>query len=247
VRSCLLIKNLSHLFSRNPFPFLEENTIDLNNFGELKKVFQWSLDPILDRPDIYDFDYVEDVNERRLRDAESLATVMCNVKPRVALEIGTASGMATLLMSVNAPNSQIFTVNIPPEELRAGKGGKLTTMALEKENIGSAFRERNLTNITQLFANTSTWTPDIGSIDVAFIDGCHDTRFVYNDTCKILRHMKPGGFILWHDFNPRLASKFPWINSVCRGVELLFRDSLIRGRIFQIRDSWVGIYQVPLQ
>ena len=245
VRFSLLIRKFFHRFSREPFFFLEKNVIELNNYTELKKVFRWGLDPILDRPDIFDFDYVEDVNERRLKDTESLATVMRNAKPRVALEIGTANGMATLLMSVNAPDSKIFTVNISPEELRAGKGGRLTTVTLEIENIGSAFRERKLTNITQLLVNTATWTPDIGTIDVAFIDGCHDTSFVYNDSRKILHHMKPGGFILWHDFNPRLARKFPWINSVCRGVEALCRDGLIRGRIFQIRDSWVGIHQVP--
>ena len=240
-----MIKKLFHMFSPESFYFLEKNVVELNNYGELKKIFRWEQEPILDRPDIYDFDYVEDVNERRVRDAESLATVMRNVIPRVALEIGTANGMATLLMSVNAPDSHIFTVNIPPEELRAGKGGKLTTVALQKENIGTVFRERKLANITQIFANTATWTPDIGTIDVAFIDGCHDTRFVYNDTRKILQHMKPGGFILWHDFNPRLANKFPWIDSVCNAVEKLCCDGLIQGRIFQIRDSWVGIYQVP--
>ena len=225
--------------------FLENNLIQLNNYVELKKIFKWELDPLLDRPDIYDFDYVEDVNERRIRDAESLATVMRNARPKVALEIGTANGMGTLLMSINAPEARIFTVNIPPEEILEGKGGKLTTVAIEREKIGSAFRERNRTNIIQILANTATWIPDIGTIDVAFIDGCHDTKFVYNDTRKILQYMKPGSFILWHDFNPQLARNFPWIDSVCLGVERLYRDGLLRGRMFLIRDSWVGIYQVP--
>jgi predicted O-methyltransferase YrrM len=153
--------------------------------------------------------------------------------------------MATVLMAANAPESKIYTVNIPPEEILAGKGGELTTVALEREKIGIAFRERSLSNITQIYANTATWKPDIGTIDVAFIDGCHDTEFVYNDTRKVLRQMKPGGFILWHDFNPDLVKKYDWINSVCLGVEKLSREGLIRGRIFHIRDSWVGIYRIP--
>lgn len=240
----MLIGLLSKLVSRD-FSYLERQVIELNNFEELKKVFDWRLAPILDRPDIYDFDYVEDINERRLRDAESLATVMRNIQPRIAVEIGTANGMGTLLMSVNSPDSHIYTVNIPPEEILAGKGGKLTTVAMEREKIGSAYRARNCLNITQIFANTATWTPNIGTIDIAFIDGCHDTNFVYNDTKKILQHMRAGGFVLWHDFNPSLSEKFPWIRSVCRGVERLCRNGLVRGRIFLIRDSWVGIYQVP--
>ncbi len=226
---------------------LEKQVIELNSFEELKKVFGWLHDPILDRPDIHDFDYVEDVNERRLRDAESLATVIRNVQPEVALEIGTADGMGTVLMSANAPSSSIYTVNISPDEILAGKGGRLTTVALEREKIGSAYRARELSNITQVYANTATWSPDIGTIDVAFIDGCHDTKFVYNDTRKVLRHMRPGGFVLWHDFNPLLSEKFPWIGSVCRGVDKLCRDGSICGRIFLIRDSWVGIYRVPFR
>jgi len=238
---------VSILWKSLPFYFIECKTVQLKNVSELKKIFSWRYDPILDRPDIYDFDYVEDVNERRIRDAESIAVVMRNVCPRIALEIGTANGMATVLMSVNSPESKIYTVNIPPEEILAGQGGKLTTMAIEKENIGRAYRERCLDNITQIFANTATWNPDIGTIDVAFIDGCHDTNFVFNDTRKVLQHMRPGGFILWHDFNPSLAKQYNWIHSVCRGVEKLYRRGLLKGKIYHVRDSWVGIYQVPKQ
>lgn len=234
---------------RNCFPFfyLERYTVELNNVTELKKIFKWQLDPVLDRPDIYDFEHIEDVNERRIRDAECLATVMRNVCPKVALEIGTANGMATVLMSANAPESMIYTVNIPPEDIIAGKGGRLTTVAIEKEKIGTEFKKRDLKNIFQIYTNTASWEPDLGKIDVAFIDGCHDAKFVFNDTVKVLKHMKPGGFILWHDFNPALAKKYIWIRSVCSGVERLCRKGLIKGRIFHIRDSWVGIYQVPQQ
>ena len=227
------------------FRYLEGAVIELNSFTELMKVYGWQAEPILDRPDMNDFDYVEDVNERRIRDAESLATVMRNVNPRVALEIGTANGMATLLMSVNAPESSIYTINIPPEEILAGEGGELTTVAMERHVIGRAFRECGRSNITQIYANSATWNPDIGKIDVAFVDGCHDADFVFNDTRKILPHMQPGGFIIWHDFNPELVKKYSWIDSVCLGVEKLCRKGLIGGRIFHIRDSWMGIYQVP--
>jgi hypothetical protein len=228
----------------NRFPNLEANMIELNNVQELKKVFKWELDPKLDRPDIHNFDYIEDVNERRIRDAESIATVMANVKPKAALEIGTSNGMGTLLMAVNAPEAKIYTVNIPPEEILSGEGGELTTIAIEKEKIGVAFRERGIKNVEQIYANTATWKPDIGEIQVAFVDGCHDTEFVYNDTLKILPFMSKGSFIMWHDCNLELTKKYNWIDSVCLGIEQLYRDGHIRGRMFHIRDSWVGIYQV---
>src|SRR3972149_11929695 len=189
-----LKSKICKIISRDAFYNLHYSVIELNNFQELKKVFGWKDDPLLDRPDINDYDYIEDANERRIRDAESLATVMCNVKPKTALEIGTANGMATVLMSVNSTGSKIYTVNIPPEEIVSGHGGKLTTVAIEREKIGTAYKERGLKNITQIYANTAKWEPDIGIIDVVFIDGCHDTKFVYNDSRKVLRHMKKGAF-----------------------------------------------------
>ncbi|MBL8015383.1 MAG: class I SAM-dependent methyltransferase [Candidatus Doudnabacteria bacterium] len=226
------------------FPNLNANVIELNNFQELKKVFGWKGDPILDRPDIDDFDYIEDVNERRKRDSESIATVMQNAQAKVALEIGTANGMGTVLMAANAPKTKIYTINIEPEEALTGAGGKLITVAMQKEEIGIEFRKRKLTNVEQIYANTATWEPNIGMIDVAFIDGSHDSEFVYNDTKKVLSAMEPGDFILWHDFNLELAPKYNWIGSVCAGVERLCAEGYVKGRIFHIRDSWVGIYRV---
>lgn len=115
---------------------------------------------------------------------------------------------------------------------------------LERERIESYDREQNINNITQILANTAKREPNIGNIDVAFIDVCHDSDFVYNDTKKILRHMKRGSFILWHDFNLKLAKKYGWIHSVCECVERLYLEKIIDGPTFQLRNSWVGIYRV---
>jgi len=238
------LKKYLNLDDINPFPNLRHSVIELNNYQELKKVFGWNKDPIMDRPDIYNYQYIEDVNERRIRDAECLATTMHNVNPLTALEIGTSDGMGTLLMSVNAPGSKIYTVNILPEDIQSGKGGVFTNVAPSKDEIGIAYREREINNITQIFANTADWEPDVGNIDLAFIDGCHDAEFVYNDSKKVIKHMKPGSFILWHDFNLELVKKHLWIYSVCQGVERLYKEGLINGRIFHVKDSWIGVFQI---
>lgn len=224
---------------------LRSRVIELKDIGELRKAFGWKREPILDDPEIHQYDHIEDINERRLRDAESLGTVVCNVGRDACLEIGTSNGHATALMALNAPQSHVWTVNIAPEEILSGEGGVHTTIALAREEIGRYYRERELTNITQIFANTAHWTPDIGAIDVAFIDGCHDTEFVYNDTRKVLGAMKPGSFVLWHDFNLQGATRHQWIRCVCLGIEKLIADGLVHGPIFHVRDSWIGIYRIP--
>lgn len=239
-----IISLIKNKFSQERFPYLIKNVVELNTTNEVKKVFRWQNDPILTDPIYYEYDYLEDINERRIRDAESLGVVMRNASPLVTLEIGTAEGHGTALMAENAPDSQVYTVNIPPEEIKSGEGGLLTTAAFEREKIGSFYRSKNMQNIFQIYANTATWEPDIGLIDVAFIDGCHDAEFVYNDTRKVLRHMKPGSFILWHDFNVDLIKKYDWIRSVCQGVEWLYNDGIISDRTYHVRDSWVGIYRV---
>lgn len=241
-----LRSKVSNLFSNHPCPRLERAVIPLNNVRELRKVFGWNKDPILEGdPTLDAWEYVEDANERRIRDAEVLGCVMRNTDGSTALEIGTAEGRSTALMHYNGPSSRIFTVNIPPEEILAGKGGTHTTFALEKERIGRHWRSLGLPNITQIYANTATWEPDIGNIDVAFIDGCHDADFVYNDTRKVLAHMRSGSYVLWHDFNMELMAKYDWIGEVCVGVERLLADGLISGRVFHVRDSWIGVYRVP--
>lgn len=225
----------------NRFYYLQKNTIELNNIDELLKVFGWSELPILDRPDIYEYNFIEDANQRRIRDAEALAAVMRNSNPKIALEIGTSTGMGTVLMAVNSPHCTIHTINIPPEEIHSGEGGKFTTVAIERDKIGYEYKKRDLKNIVQIFANTAKWEPNIGEINVAFIDGCHDTKFVYNDTRKVLKHCSKNSFILWHDFNLQLINKFNWINDVCRGIENLYRNGYMNERIFHIKDSWIGI------
>lgn len=231
--------------NKNMFLYLSSNVIFLNNQTELKKVFNWNKNPIISDPLYFQFDTIEDVNERRIRDAESIGTVVCNSNPSVILEIGTSDGHGTALIAENSPKADIFTVNITPEEIISGNGGTLTTVAIEREKIGLYYRQQNFKNIHQIYANTASWEPNIGSIDVSFIDGCHDADFVYNDTKKVLKHMKSGSFILWHDFNPELAEKYEWVHSVCEGVEWLLQDKLIQNRIFLVKDSWVGITQVP--
>lgn len=226
------------------FPNLGSALMELNDVEELKKLFGWKGKPVLNDPQIYGFEDVEDLNERRVRDAEVLGTVMRNANPRVCLEIGTAEGHSTALMAENAPEAKIFTVNILPEEIRTGKAGVLTTISLERDKIGAYYKSRNLTNVTQIFANTADWEPDCGEIDVAFIDGCHDAKFVYNDTRKVLKHMKPGSFVLWHDFHPGLVRTYYWMHDVCVAVERLITEDLIDGRIFHLRDSWIGVYRV---
>lgn len=239
-----LINKLLNKSSNTRFPYLEKHVIEINNYLELKKLFGWKNDPIIKQKSIFDFEYPEDLNERRIRDAESLGTVLRNINPNIVLEIGTSFGHGTAHIADNCPNSIIYTVNIPPDDYKEGEGGKHITHILESHQIGSYYRNQGYKNINQILANTKFWKPDIGTVDFAFIDGSHDFEFVVSDTLKILEISKPGTFILWHDFNPGLSAQYSWINNVLRAVNELYRMKKLNKNTYHLKDSWIGIYQV---
>lgn len=241
--STLLNRFRCEKYGADRFPHLTANVLEVRNLDCLKKAMNWVNTPILTGDHLHEFKYIEDLNDRRLRDAEVVGGACCNGDPKTLVEIGTSHGYTTALMAENAVNGTVYTVNIPPEEI--AEGGINVTGAPSYEEIGSFCRAKGLGNICQIFANTARWEPDFGPIDVAFIDGCHDADFVYGDTVKILQRCRPGAIVMWHDFNPWLRNVYPWIQEVCSGVERLYREAIIKGKILCLQDSWVGLYRVP--
>lgn len=229
--------------AEDPFKQLRQAVVEVDSFSELQRLMGWTEKPVFtDLNYLTTYNYSLDVNDRKLHDAESVCGVIKNTNPNVCLEIGTAQGHMTAFMADNCDKGTVHTVNIHPDEIN--DGGVLTTFAPSLEEIGTYYKSKNKSNIKQIIANTATWEPNIGTIDVGFIDGSHDTEFVFNDTKKILAHCKKGSFIIWHDFNLDLIGKHDWIHSVCLGVAKLYKQGIIKGEIYHIKNSWVGIYRV---
>lgn len=223
---------------------LRKNVILVRNKEYLYKAMDWSIDPEFDYCEADEFKNFEDVNGRVTKDMQVILGACANLKQRegTILEIGTGYGRMTKYMSLNAPKASIYTINIPPELI--DDGGEMTTWTLKKEEIGREYKEALCPNIQQIYENTLTWEPQMDHIDLAFIDGCHDEKFVYQDTLKVLSKCKKGSIIMWHDFNPELINTYDWVKGVCEAVSSLYRHGHLTNKTLYLQDSYVGLYIV---
>ena len=126
-----------------------KNTVEVNSLQHLQELFNWKIKPELSAySHLYDVENFTDVNARRLRDAEVIAAVCANTNPEVVLEIGTSAGQTTAIMSQHAPRSQVYTVNIHPDEI--AQGGELVTYAPSLDHIGKVYRQLGCKNVNQI-------------------------------------------------------------------------------------------------
>jgi SAM-dependent methyltransferase len=192
-----------------------------------------------------DIDEVENECERwgrKRRDAEVLMTLAANCRGD-ALELGTSHGRGTVELAGNLTGGVVHTVNVLPEQLAAaGDAGVHVTHLLKRDEIGSFWRARGARNVRQIHANTLTWRPtaELDGVGLAFVDACHDADAVRSDSQLCWRLLRPGGFLVWHDWSP-FARSYEWIDSVMRGAAAFLADHRLHGPVVHLRGSWTGI------
>jgi hypothetical protein len=74
--------------------------------------------------------------------------------------------------------------------------------------------------------------------DMVFIDGCHYRDYVKADTENALKHIRPGGVIVWHDYGD--------IKDVSRVVDETARRITVRViRGTRLAVGWTGPHPLP--
>lgn len=150
-----------------------------------------------------------------------ICELVLKYKPLRIFEIGTFQGRTTLNMALNAPNAQIFTLDLPSTELDRTRmpveeGERLY---IDKTVSGERFLNHPAKKqIVQLLGDSANFdfSPYYNSIDLTFIDGSHAYEYVRNDTEEALRLTRKGGLIIWHDYTN-------WIG-VEKGLNEYFRS-----------------------
>jgi hypothetical protein len=155
--------------------------------------------------------------------------------PRNIFEIGTHRGRTALLMAENTPESTtVYTLNQPPADMAKYFNGMTTEQA--ETALGEAFRGKPAASkIVQLIGDSRTFdfSPYTGQMDIIFIDADHSYEGIKNDTERALPMLKPGGTIVWDDYN----RAFPGI------IRYLEEFAATGRRVVRIAGTRLGWYR----
>jgi predicted O-methyltransferase YrrM len=134
-----------------------------------------------------------------LQELVHILTMVRHTRATKILEIGTFDGFTALNLAANV-EGEVFTVDLPQgrsmlrDEVTNAEGGAF---------VGSKFRgEPEAGKIKQLWGDSmnTDWRDFGAPFDLILIDGSHAYPYVKCDSMNALKHIRPGGTIVWHDY-----------------------------------------------
>lgn len=140
-----------------------------------------------------------------LRESLVLASICKFLTPRRIFEIGTYKGMTTLLLAMHTPpETDIFTLDLFPARSATkypSDPGNVTGLpfTLGEFYRGTEFESR----IHQLYGDSALFDfePFHGTCEFVLIDGNHTYENVKLDTENAFRIVRPGGVVIWDDYD----------------------------------------------
>ncbi len=172
--------------------------------------------------------------------------VLCSMiryeRVRTAFEIGTSLGVTTFNIALNLPDGGVaHTLDLPPVKPKEASIRTAFEVSISDRKMIFGNREprRFLSSaieakVNQLHGDSATfdYSPYEGSCDLVFVDGAHSMEYVESDTKAAFRLVRPGGIVVWHDYN----NGFFWPD-VHRYLNRFARDRAvhrIRGTMFAV-------------
>ncbi len=135
-----------------------------------------------------------------------LAELVAHLQPKRSFEFGTFLGQATLVIAMNSPSdAQVFTLDLPPTlDKIPDDASDLHIIRRMKSQLAQRLQGTDWygTRIQQLYGDTKAfdYAPYHDSIDFCLIDASHTYSYVFNDSLAAFRMIRPGGVLLWHDY-----------------------------------------------
>lgn len=170
-----------------------------------------------------------------------LAAICSWIKPRNVFEYGTYTGLSSLVMAANTPDStKLFTLDIDPRTLATHQHG-LGAGGIEPFKLGAFFKESAFSSkVHQLLGDSQKMRFEEyrGKMDLIFVDADHSYSFVLADSLNALDMRSEGGVVVWDDY--------VWHEDhpECSGVAMVLHDLHRKhpGRFFRIKGSRLAVY-----
>lgn len=143
------------------------------------------------------------------------------------IEIGVNQGGTAVNVCMNNPERYIYGVDF------IGQSTMHANQIVEQPNSRSvAHLCKDMRNFNLILHNSRTVKiPD--NIGMVFIDGDHSYQGVKADTENILRQVKPGTVIMWHDYINNLHPEYMAVNKY---IDNEIADKM---QLWQFKETWL--------
>ena len=170
-----------------------------------------------------------------LPEALSLSAIASYLQPHRSFEIGTFTGVSTLALALNAPDAQIWTLDLPDEALQQ--------FAFRFE-VGSVWQnaarrdEKLRSHIMQLRGDSRRfdYAPYENQMDLVLVDANHAYDWARDDSRHALQMLAPNGVIIWDDYD---WSEHPDCAGVARALHELSREI----EIFHLAGTRLAVHR----
>jgi hypothetical protein len=156
----------------------------------------------------------------KLHEEIYLSAIVRAIKASNIFEIGTFDGNTTRCLAESTPaDAKVYTIDLPEEAFNATQSPD----AFKGSQVGERYRNSPAAGkIHQLRADATTFdfSPYFGQMDFVFVDAAHDYPHGLADSRNALKLVRPGGVIVWHDFEPYWCGLVHAICEVCSGMPL---------------------------
>jgi len=165
---------------------------------------------------------MRDLPWERTRSTRTLAAVLPGLMvacgARTAVEIGIWNGFATavlarILAAIAPGDGLLISCDINPDYCKQGRAATA--------DLGDSIRHEVIASDSRLV----NWPAELAKndrdeIDIAFIDGCHDYEVVADDIYHLAPLVRPGGFLICHDYTPKYPGVWQAVNEFALGSHI---------------------------
>jgi predicted O-methyltransferase YrrM len=176
-----------------------------------------------------------------LREMAILCSIVRHERARTMFEIGTSKGVTAFNLGLNLPEDGVLhTLDLP---FASGENTIDTAYGVsisDRKMIFADRRQRRFNSssvepkVHEIFSDSATFDGSqyAKQCDIVFVDGAHSLKYVESDTKTAFQLVRPGGLVIWHDFNDGFF--WPDVQKYLLTIASSYEIKRIKGTMFAV-------------